>query len=230
MRATYGAEYERYRAAVPGWIPRLQPVARTVTSSKRPLRALPSSRRRRSRPAVTRHVSIASVAAERDFRVAAQTRRIGAGGSVGGTTTSGAERGQGEVRQERDAEARGDVALKHVVVVRLEADPRLEAGVAARAGDDQAAGARAAAAEPVLIGQVGHLDASAIGEWMVERQGDVHRLGQEKRVLDVPLVRLRDGRIVERDRHVELSGAKARHRDLGLGVRDRSASPSGASA
>ena len=25
MRATYGAEYERYRAAVPGWIPRLRP-------------------------------------------------------------------------------------------------------------------------------------------------------------------------------------------------------------
>ncbi|HYH61567.1 MAG TPA: isoprenylcysteine carboxylmethyltransferase family protein [Solirubrobacterales bacterium] len=25
MRATYGAQYERYRAAVPGWVPRLRP-------------------------------------------------------------------------------------------------------------------------------------------------------------------------------------------------------------
>ena len=136
-----------------------------------------SANARRPRPG-SRPSPRSPASATPSARVAAQTRRSGAGGSVGRTTRSERSVGSARSGSSVDPEPGGDEALHDVVVVGLEPDLGLEAGAAAGGEHDLAAGARQRAAEPARLGELGERHACPRGQRMVGRQRQVHRLGQ----------------------------------------------------
>src|SRR5262249_38638556 len=115
-----------------------------------------------------------------------------------------------QLGKDRDAEAAGDKALDHLVVLALEGDVRLEAGFAAEVDDLEPAGAGHGAAVPVLLLEVGETYGLGGGEWMADRQSDPHRLLEDQLGLDVAGELKRELRIVEDDRNVEVAALHPR--------------------
>jgi hypothetical protein len=69
------------------------------------------------------------------------------------------------------------------------------------------------------VGKVREAHDLGVGQRMVARERQVHRLGQKQRALDVALFSLgREHRVVKDDRQVNLRRAQPRHRLLGLGL------------
>ena len=137
----------------------------------------------------------------------------------------GPQGGQRQVGQQREAEPGGDVGLKHLVLVALEPDPRIEARLAARLLDHVAAGARAHPAQPRLVGEVGepHRRRPSARGWSCGSARYIDSVKQQ-RPLDVALVGLGgEHRVVEDDREVDLRRAQLRQRLLGLRLGDAQA-------
>ena len=116
----------------------------------------------------------------------------------------------GKLGQDGDAKPARDEALQHLVVVALEADPRLEPGRAAELDHLIATGAGQRAAEPVLVSKVG--DPHGLGgcQRMSRREGNAHGFLVDHVGLDVSREVERKGWIVEDDREVAGAGAHRR--------------------
>ena len=112
--------------------------------------------------------------------VAAKTLRTGSFGTERADDDVVADRGEGELGDQGDADAGGDQPLDGRVVVGFEGDARLEAGDVAGADDVAGAGARRRGLDEGLLGEVGEPRRRlAPGQPVVGGQGQVERVVEQ---------------------------------------------------